>query len=162
LNKKRFIYGPRYGPRLRARVLAGTATLLASLLSPIAAVNIGATASAAPVGQFPDTPPDTSSFAALWERTDSLVANHQVTRSWYWGPQVNWTTRELYVDDPQGTGTRLVQYWDKSRMEINDPNGDKRNPFYITNGLLTVELISGNMQTGNNTFETRKPANIVI
>jgi hypothetical protein len=117
---------------------------------------------ASPAGQFPDTPPDTSAFTAVWNRTDSLVAGGQVTRSWYWGPQPNWTSRELYVDDPTGTQSRLVQYYDKSRMEINDPKGDKSNPFYITNGLLTVELISGQMQTGNNTFETRKPANIVI
>src|SRR5207244_3998354 len=31
-----------------------------------------------------------------------------------------------------------------------------------TNGLLTVELISGRMQIGNNTFETRKPAQINV
>ena len=37
------------------------------------------------------------------------------------GPQAFWTTRELYVDDPTGTQSRLVQYWDKSRMEINNP-----------------------------------------
>lgn len=118
---------------------------------------------AAPNAQFPDAPPDTTVFQALWERTDKLVSNQTVARSFYWGPTDNtWTTRETYAEDPQGTGTRLVQYWEKSRMEINDPNGDKRNPFYITNGLLTVELISGQMQIGNNTFEARKPANIVI
>src|SRR6478672_2947801 len=137
--------------------LGGSAVLFVSMLAPLGSV--GTTATAAPSSQFPDVAPDTSSFQALWDRTDSLVASQQVTdRSWYWGPAPIWTSREKYVDDPQGTGTRLVQYWDKSRMEINDPNGDKRNPFYITNGLLTVELISGNMQTGNNTFVTRKPA----
>jgi hypothetical protein len=141
--------------------LGGSAVLFVSMLAPLGSV--GTTATAAPSSQFPDVAPDTTSFQALWDRTDSLVASQQVTdRSWYWGPAAIWTTREQYVDDPQGTGTRLVQYWDKSRMEINDPNGDKRNPFYITNGLLTVELISGNMQTGNNTFVTRKPANIPI
>ena len=41
-----------------------------------------------------------------------------------------------------------MQYFDKSRMEINDPSADPNNPFYVTNGLLTVELISGNMQIG--------------
>lgn len=141
--------------------IGGTAALLVSMLPSIGGYAPGM-AVAAPNGQFPDAPPDTSSFKALWDRTDSLVASQKITRSWFWGPKADWTTREDYVDDPQGTKTRLVQYWDKSRMEINDPNGDKRNPFYITNGLLTVELISGNMQTGNNTFVSRKPANIVI
>jgi hypothetical protein len=125
-------------------------------------MSVVSAAPAGPIGQFPDAPPDTSAFAAVWDRTDSLVVSGRVTRSWYWGPQANWTTRETYVDDPQGTQTRLVQYWDKSRMEVNDPNGNKNDPFYVTNGLLTVELISGQMQTGNTTFETRKPANIVI
>src|SRR5439155_485362 len=36
------------------------------------------------------------------------------------------------------------------------------NPFYVTNGLLTVELISGRMQTGDDTFEDRKPANVNV
>ncbi|HET9496427.1 MAG TPA: cellulase family glycosylhydrolase [Chloroflexia bacterium] len=109
-----------------------------------------------------DRPPDTSAFQGVWDRTDSLVANGRTTRSWYWGPQAFWTTREVYVDDPTGTGTRLVQYWDKSRMEINDPAGDKTNPFYVTNGLLTVELISGQMQLGDAEFETRKPAEVNV
>jgi hypothetical protein len=49
----------------------------------------------------------------------------------------------------------VVQYFDKSRMEINDPGADPASAFYVTNGLLTVELISGRMQTGNNSFVTR-------
>ncbi|MDQ3927586.1 MAG: molybdate ABC transporter substrate-binding protein, partial [Chloroflexota bacterium] len=59
-------------------------------------------------------------------------------------------------------GRRLVQYFDKSRMEINNPSGDKNSPFYVTNGLLTVELVSGRMQTGNNSFTDRTPANIPL
>lgn len=115
---------------------------------------------AAPAAQ--DVPPDTSAFQAVWNRTDALVASSAIKRSWFWGPQATWTTREIYVDDPTGTQSRLVQYWDKSRMEINNPNGDKSNPFYVTNGLLTVELISGRMQTGNNTFEDRQPAQVNV
>src|SRR5690349_21386767 len=131
--------------------------LLATMIPSSAFVN---PAGAAPAAQ--DVPPDTSAFSNLWNRTDSLVASHAVTRSWFWGPQATWTAREVYVDDPTGTQSRLVQYYDKSRMEINNPNGDKSNPFYITNGLLTVELITGNMQTGNNKFQYRWPAEIDI
>lgn len=143
-------------------LLAGYSLGVVPSALPQSAVTAGPAALAAPLSQFPDTPPDTSAFSAVWDRTNSLVVSGRVTRSWYWGPQANFTTRELYVDDPTGTQTRLVQYWDKSRMEVNNPNGNKADPFYVTNGLLTVELISGQMQTGNNTFETRKPANIVI
>ena len=50
------------------------------------------------------------------------------------------------------------QYFDKSRMEITFPDGDRSSPFYVTNGLLVVELISGRLQTGDNSFEDRSPA----
>ena len=40
-------------------------------------------------------------------------------------------------------GSRLVQYFDKSRMEINNPGGDPTEPWYVTNGLLVVEMIAG-------------------
>ena len=93
----------------RVLKLGGTAVLLASMLPSIGGTG-PANVLAAPNGQFPDKPPDTTAFQALWDRTDSLVASQQVTRSWFWGPAPFWTTRELYVDDPQGTGTRLVQY----------------------------------------------------
>src|SRR5207237_4163861 len=63
-----------------------------------------------------------------------------------------------YAEGPNGK--HLVQYFDKSRMEINNPNGDKSNPFYVTNGLLTEELIYGRIQTGNNKYEFRYPAEI--
>ena len=50
-------------------------------------------------------------------------------------------------------GQRQVQYFDKARMEINDPGGDRSSRFFVTNGLLVVELISGRVQTGNQQFE---------
>ena len=41
-----------------------------------------------------------------------------------------------------------MQYFDKSRMELNDPSADPNSAFFVTNGLLTVELISGQLQIG--------------
>jgi hypothetical protein len=55
-----------------------------------------------------------------------------------------------------------VQYFDKSRMEINDPRLDSTSPFYVTNGLLVVELISGRAQVGNSAYKTQKPAAINV
>ena len=101
-------------------------------------------------------------FKKVWDRTDYLVSTGQVSRTWFWGPEPRAAAQEQYVDAPSGTGTRLVQYFDKSRMEINNPNGDKNSPFYVTNGLLTIELISGQMQIGNNAFVNRYSANIPI
>src|SRR5689334_16374185 len=101
-------------------------------------------------------------FKKVWDRTDYLVSTGQVSRTWFWGPTPGAAAQEQYIDAPSGTGTRLVQYFDKSRMEINNPNGDKNSLFYVTNGLLTIELISGQMQIGNNAFVNRYPANIPI
>ncbi len=64
--------------------------------------------------------------------------------------------QEPYAESPGGQ--RLVQYFDKSRMEINNPN----NPNAVTNGLLANELISGRLQTGDASFEERTPAYIPV
>src|SRR5215210_126930 len=101
-------------------------------------------------------------FKRVWDRTDSLVASGQVSRTFFWGPEPRAAAQEQYVDSPTGTGTRLVQYFDKSRMEINNPNGDQNTAFFVTNGLLTIELISGQMQIGNNSFVNRFSAGIPI
>ncbi|MEO8287363.1 MAG: hypothetical protein ABI670_13140 [Chloroflexota bacterium] len=101
-------------------------------------------------------------FQRTWDRTDSLVASGQVSRTWFWGPEPKAAAQEQYVDSPNGSGTRLVQYFDKSRMEINDPGADPNATFFVTNGLLTIELISGQMQIGNNAFVNRFSAEIPI
>src|SRR5207253_8262907 len=77
-------------------------------------------------------------FERVWARSDALVASGKVKRSFYWGPKpVSGPLYEDFVEGPNGK--HLVQYFDKGRMEINNPNGDRRNPFYVTAGLLTLE-----------------------
>ncbi len=91
-------------------------------------------------------------FRTLWERTDLPVAAGKTTRSWLWGPgPITGAHREPYLNSPDGA--RLVQYFDKSRMEINDP-GQPR----VSNGLLVVEMISGRVQVGDGAFRDRGPA----
>jgi hypothetical protein len=97
-------------------------------------------------------------FERVWTRTDYLVASGAVRRSWYWGP---WQNSGPVYEEFEG-GTRLVQYFDKTRMEINDPNANPNSQWYVTNGLLTRELISGEMQTGNNKVVKRSPAPFAI
>src|SRR6478672_6786507 len=46
-------------------------------------------------------------------------------------------------------GQRLVQYFDKGRMELNGGA--------VTNGLLATELMTGRLQKGNAMFESRFP-----
>ena len=97
-------------------------------------------------------------FKALWDRTDGLVASGAAKRPWVWGPSPAASLSEPFGGIPGNS--HLVQYFDKGRMEINDPNANKADPFYVTNGRLAVELISGQMQTGLTTFENRGPADI--
>ncbi len=99
-------------------------------------------------------------FQRTWERTDKPVADHQADRSWYWGPTPGFSVMEQDNDAPGGQ--RLVQYFDKSRMEINNPSADPNNPFYVTNGLLAIELMTGRMQVGNNDFVQRCVADIPL
>jgi hypothetical protein len=51
-------------------------------------------------------------------------------------------------------GQRLVQYFDKGRMELT--NGT------VTNGLLATEIVTGRIQTGDNSFQNQAPPNISI
>lgn len=92
------------------------------------------------------TPPN-GAFAQVWAKADQPVAAHQTNRSWLWGPAPQFLAQEAYAEGPGGT--HLVQYYDKSRMEVNQPGGDPHAPFYVTNGLLAVELISGQIQVGD-------------
>ncbi len=98
-------------------------------------------------------------FRQVWERSDALVAGGVTARTWLWGPGPGLALKEAYGANCQ---QRLVQYFDKSRMEINNPNGDRNSPWFVTNGLLARELVSGLMQTGDNTFFQRTPAQIPV
>ncbi|HUP27748.1 MAG TPA: hypothetical protein VM409_04875, partial [Chloroflexia bacterium] len=127
---------------------------LAALI--VAMVLSGSGAQAAPT-RIPTNFAD-EAFKNTWLRTDALVESGSVKRSYYWGPTAGYSTSEEYAEG--AGGLHLVQYFDKSRMEINNPNGDKNNPFYVTNGLLTRELIEGRIQTGNSSYIQSYPAEI--
>jgi len=119
---------------------------------------------AAPV--TPSVPLDSQGFAdpafrALWQRTDADVASGNASRGWLWGTPVPFgALREPYAQ--AAGGTRLVQYFDKGRMELNDPNADPASPWYVTSGLLTVELVTGQVQVGDHAFQNLEPAQIPV
>lgn len=93
-------------------------------------------------------------FQNQWNSTDAEVANGKVARTFFWGPQAFAHTQEVYSESP--TSTREVQYFDKGRMELTRKTG--LDPNLVTNGLLTIELVSGKMQVGDNTFMAHTPA----
>jgi len=101
-----------------------------------------------------------AAFQRVWQRADLPVAEHLVARSWLWGPEPHTAKQEQYIQGP--SGTRLVQYFDKSRMEINDPTADPTSPWFVTNGLLAVELMTGKIQVGNSEFQQAYPAAIPV
>ncbi|CAN5388888.1 hypothetical protein BH23CHL1_BH23CHL1_13900 [soil metagenome] len=104
---------------------------------------------------------DSATFDAAWERTDRPVSDGAANRTWMWGPEAfTDPVRELYTDSPGGQ--RAVQYFDKSRMEITNPGGDPSSVWYVTNGLLVRELITGELQTGDGSFESHQPADVNV
>ena len=130
------------------RILTTSLLVLSSLL---------ALAQAHPGNADTPTAPGNAWFQQTWERTDALVADLTVSRTWVWGPQpFTDQVGEPYAEAPGGE--RLVQYFDKSRMEITHPDGDTGSIWYVTNGLLAKELITGELQLGDNSFDQRAPA----
>lgn len=97
----------------------------------------------------------------VWNRTDHPVAHGHVNRTWMWGPEaLTGQFAEEYDNSPGQS--RVVQYFDKSRMEVTDPQGDAGSSWYVTNGLLALELMTGRIQVGDSRFEHVAPAEINV
>ena len=100
-------------------------------------------------------------FERVWSRTDAPIATGKVARTWMWGPEAVIDPRyERYAESPGGQ--RLVQYFDKSRMEITQPGAPDDGLWFVTNGLLVVEMVTGQRQVGDTAFEPRPPANVNV
>jgi multiple sugar transport system substrate-binding protein len=134
------------------RRLTGIAVLGMTVLSTMPAL-------AMPQAQTPGFA--SPAFQRVWERTDKLVADGTVKRTWLWGPKPN-TAALTEPNKESPGGNRQVQYFDKSRMEINNPSADPNDPFFVTNGLLTVELVSGRRQVGASEYQNSYPACINV
>lgn len=140
----------RVGQHSRSLLLGVVVLLSACVFS-------GASPTATP-RQVQSTPAD---FSSTWARTDRPVAAGEVKRTWIWGPTpFTEELAEVYVDAP--TGKRRVVYYDKARMEITDPAGDPTDPWHVTNGLLVVELMTGRLQVGDDTFQSHEPADVNV
>ncbi|HEX2910753.1 MAG TPA: CAP domain-containing protein [Chloroflexia bacterium] len=101
-----------------------------------------------------------SAFTLLWNKTDLPVVTRSINASWLWGPIPLNSRTELYRQSPGGQ--RLVQYFDKGRMEINNPDADRNSDSFTTSGLLCSELVTGRIQVGDNQYEQREPAQIPV
>ena len=138
--------------------------------TPTATPSPEPTATPSPVPDEPPDPPgnpgDAEEFGSqhyqhTWQRTDGPVSNGDATRTWMWGPApFTQAITERYVDSPGGE--RTVQYFDKSRMEITDPSADSDALWFVTNGLLARELITGERQIGDSTFRSFNSADVPV
>lgn len=89
----------------------------------------------------PDPYEPRRAFDALWHR-----ANRGPDGSWIWGPRA-WTDRYEPNQESPG-GYRMVRYYDKTRMELSLLGENPESRWYVTNGLLVVELVRGEAQYG--------------
>jgi len=143
---------------MQKRILMPFAVVIAMLMAtmsfvPAAAIHEGE----GETHEFAD-----DDFEATWNRTDLPVETGEANdRTWIWGNIYTDGMMEEYADSPGNE--RLVQYFDKSRMEINDPDAFNDGLWYVTNGLLVVEMVEGWYQTGDEEFdESPDPADVNI
>lgn len=87
-------------------------------------------------GASPDPSAFQRVFEPLWQRT-----NLGLNGTWVWGPRA-WADRYEPYKEGLG-GSRFVRYFDKARMEVSDPQANPNSPWYVTNGLLVVEMVRG-------------------
>jgi len=139
----------------------GGTHLIRSIKKPVAliAALLLLTMSLAPVSAVIEAE---EAFYNNWARTDMPVSDGTVSRTWMWGPEPNTEViAEPYAEHP--IEMRPVQYFDKARMEVNNPNIEYDGLWYVTNGLLVVEMMNGNIQVGDNEFiDHGEPADIHI
>jgi len=95
-------------------------------------------------------------FQNTWKHSDLPILQGAAKRSYVYGQEGFFTTYEPYVESPNGQ--RLVQYFDKARMEITRPDFSTTNQYFVTNGLIVKEMVLGNLQLGDRAFTTRYPA----
>ncbi len=121
--------------------------LVVLMLLPLYAFNAALPATISLAEDAPASP----QFKLIVDRSDFPIVAGQISRSWLWGPGGFKTDpAETYTEG----STRLVQYFDKARLELTNA-GDNRG---VTSGLLARELMTGQLQLGDNKFEQRGPS----
>ena len=135
---------------LRVRLVGGFVMLVALAAAPLLASGQS--------GQHVFSHPD---FVQVWDRTDLPVQQGQVNRTWMWGPGANTPLMDEPYAEADG-GMRSVQYTDKSRMELPVHPVEPDSDWFITQGLLATELMTGELQLGDATFEQHQPADIYV
>lgn len=115
----------------------------------------------APVAEVqPYLPTLDPAIEAAWRLADGAVAAGSESRAWLFGPAPITLATETYRDSP--TGRRALAYYDKGRLDILDPSEDPASEWYVTPALLVTEMLSGDIQFGEDVLVHRDPAAIPI
>jgi hypothetical protein len=113
----------------------------------VVAVLLAALTLVAPLSMTAATAFASPRFQQQWQQDETRTPN-------LWGPlaTAHDGQQEPYQEAPGGQ--RLVQYFDKGRMELT--NGA------VTSGLLATELVTGQLQLGDTSFQPLPPPAIPI
>ncbi|NWJ46055.1 MAG: PQQ-binding-like beta-propeller repeat protein [Chloroflexi bacterium] len=129
---------------------------LVVLLAAILATLLPAVSSSAMNISFNDP-----GFSNTWNRIDKPVDEIPgVGRGFTWGPIV--LGAAAITNEPYGGATRKVQYFDKARMEVNNPSANPSDLFYVTTGLLVKELVTGKQQISDTDFTQFTPSTVQV
>ncbi len=91
-------------------------------------------------------------FENLWAEQSAAAGSLDL-----WGSEPLLWRAEPYADAPDGR--RTVQYFDRGRMELTPTaNGGTE----VTEGLLALEMTTGEIQLGSKLLEYRDPADVAI
>ena len=116
------------------------------------------------------TPDQVAAFRKVWARSDNLVDDGVVSRSWVWGPKpLDYDYRDRYrFTDGGPVVERAFRHYDKGRMEI-DPRQTPGSRWYIRGGTLVKEMVEGRVGVSEggakatlNPLNVRTPADIPV
>jgi Melibiase len=93
-------------------------------------------------------------FYTLWQKGDLATVQGIVKRDWLWGQKLS---SRVEPSNASKTGERISEYYDKGKLEINDPSVDRANPFFVSSALLAKELISGNYAVDVGQYQYKNP-----
>ncbi len=100
-------------------------------------------------------------FGSTWNRADKAVQELTgVGRGYTWGPPA--PGAEGIQTEQYNGAPRKVQYFDKARMEINNPSANPNDLYFVTTGLLVKELVTGQRQDSDTTFTALPPSPVQI
>lgn len=100
------------------------------------------------------------SIQAVWEQNDGQIVEGNLQRAWILGPEPIASSIEYYPESP--TGYRELVYYDKGRLELNDPTSLPGSNWLVQGGSLVSEMLSGRVQLGEEEFVRRPLPQIAI